>query len=165
MPKVSIMTDDKYPISESNDIGGIGDGLGGIGDGLICAILLRDVKKSRRSGCPSSRRSSRRSSHRPLFSSAFVPLFSSRPSVRSNLCGLWCGDRSAPPPPREQIADGPAGSDKQSEQQRRHMRYLFGPGCISGVHEQSHRTDANHPHDGHAAGNTEGPHHLRLLDA
>ena len=45
------------------------------------------------------------------------------------------------------------------------MRYLFGPGCISGVHQQRHRTDADHPHAGHAAGNTKGPHHLRLLDA
>ena len=90
---------------------------------------------------------------------------STLPSVRSNLCGLWCGDRSAPPPPREQIADGAAGSDQQSEQQRRHMRYLFGPGCISGVDEQGHRTDAHHPHADHAARNTKGPHHLRLLDA
>jgi hypothetical protein len=66
MPKVSIMTDDKYPISESNDIGGIGDGLGGIGDGLICAILL----------VPSSR----------------PPLFpSSRPVLQSAAISVGCG--------------------------------------------------------------------------
>ena len=46
---------------KGGELGGIGDGLiwGGIGDGLICAIFLRNVKQSLRSGFPSFTRSHR----------------------------------------------------------------------------------------------------------